>query len=381
MTININGQKYYAKTDNNGYFSYNYKTNRDGRNTVTVSYQGNNNFKAASSTTTFNVKSNGPQYTYITLNNINDVPYGNYALISGHYYYGNNIPLTYTTMTININGDKYTAKTDNTGYFSYYYKTEKVGKNTVTVSYHGNNNFKAASATKTFNVKITSPIYTYIYLYNVDDVKLGEYTTISGYYEYGNGYPLTQTTMTININGQKYYTKTDNDGYFCYYYKTSKVGTNTVTVSYPGNSNFKGASDSCSFLVYNLELYTYPLTGPYPETTERVGNDYFDAWYQTYDAQHDRGVHVHATSVYATDMGDPPNNLIIDAKFIFRNSAGDIYSDYFDDGSGGSMYHILVSGYTPYKILISYRKMTQYETNLWNKGYGYNPFTGTWYPY
>ena len=61
--------------------------------------------------------------------------------------------------------------------------------------------------------------------------------------------PLTQTTVTININGQKYYAKTDNSGYFRYDYKTSKSGTNTVTVSYPGNSNFQSASEYTTFNV------------------------------------------------------------------------------------------------------------------------------------
>ena len=165
MRLNINGQTYTTKTDNNGYFTYNYKTNKAGTNTITASYPGNTNFQSATNTKTFNVKSVGPQYTYITLNNIPQVAYDEYVTISGHYYYGNNIPLTYTPMAININGYKYTAKTDKQGYFSLGYWTEKIGTNRVTVSYHGNANFKAATATKTFNVKITSPIYTYIDMY------------------------------------------------------------------------------------------------------------------------------------------------------------------------------------------------------------------------
>ena len=45
------------------------------------------------------------------------------------------------------------------------------------------------------------------------------------------------------------------------------------------------------------------------------------------------------------------------------------------------MYHYLVSGYTPYKVLVAYRKMTDHEKYLWINGYGYNPFTGKWYNY
>ena len=153
MRLNINGQQVTAKTDANGYFTYNYKTTKDGSNTVTVSYQGNTNFKSATTTKTFNVKSNGPQYTYIKLNSIKEVTVGNTVTISGYYLYGNDIPLTYTTMRLKINGQQVTAKTDAKGYFTYTYKTTKSGTNNVTVTYPGNTNFKSATITKAFNVK------------------------------------------------------------------------------------------------------------------------------------------------------------------------------------------------------------------------------------
>lgn len=213
----------------------------------------------------------------------------------------------------------------------------------------------------------------------VDDVKNGEYTIIGGYYSYGNDVPLTQTTMTININGNKYYAKTDETGYFQYKYKTNKLGTNNVTVSYAGNTNFKSASVKESFMVYNLELYTYQYSAGENFKYQRIGNDNFVAFYQTYYGQNDKGVYAEVRPVNMRDMGDPANSLIFDAKFIFKDDYGYIYSDSFDSGTGNDMYHSLVSGYTPYKVLIAYRKMTDYEKYLWNNGYGYNPSTGKWY--
>jgi len=380
MTININGNKYYSRTNDNGYFSFNYKTNKAGTNTVTVSYPGNTRFKGATITKTFNVKSTGPQYTYINLNNINDVSYENYVIISGHYYYGNNNPLRYTGMKININGEIYYSKTDNNGYFSYSYQTEKIGKNTVTISYNGNSKFLGASTTKSFNVITTTPIETYITLLDIPHVKKGEYTTISGYYEYGIGYPLSQTTLTLNINGQKIYTKTNNEGYFNYKFKPTKLGRNTVTASYSGNDKFKGTSTTESFTVYNLELYVERYTRG-DMTNYRVGNDYFRTWYQTFDAQNNKGVYVECYPIDIQDMGDPSNNLIMDTQFVFIDSDGYTYTDSFEDGYGNAMYHYLVSGYTPYKVLVAYRKMTDHEKYLWINGYGYNPFTGKWYHY
>ena len=382
MWININGQTYKTKTDNNGYFTYNYKTNKEGSNTVTVSYPGNKNFKAANTSKTFNVKADGPQDTYIILNDIHDITYDDYAVIDGYYFYGNNIPLTYTPMTISVNGRiiEY-AKTDNKGYFSCEYWPAEVFKNTVTVSYHGNKNFKAATATKTFNVKTTRPIITYVDINEIDKVEVGKYTTISGYYSYGNGVPLKQTTMRININGQQYTAKTDNKGYFTYNYKTNKSGTNSVTVSYPGNTNFLATSSTKSFKVsepiYTIELDT-PLLPTNDFAIKNVDGDIFVSWYQTYDGQELKGVQVH-TGGFPDDIITTPH-LLTDAIFYFKNSAGNIITRQYDDGRDGWwMKHDLINGYTPYKVLVKYRRITQEEIDLRNNGYEYDPKTDEWY--
>ena len=378
MWININGQTYKTKTDNNGYFTYNYKTNKEGSNTVTVSYPGNKNFKAANTTKTFNVKSNGPQETYILLNDIHDITYDDFAVINGYYYYGNNIPLTYTPMTISVNGRiiEY-AKTDNKGYFSCEYWPAEVFKNTVTVSYHGNKNFKAATATKSFNVKTTRPIITYVDINEIDKVEVGKYVAISGYYSYGNGVPLKQTTMRLSINGQQYTAKTDNNGYFTYNYKTNKSGTNTVTVSYPGNTNFQPASSTKSFKVseptYTLELDTPPKYC----ASKRIDGDEFEAWYQTEDGQSNKGVHVHSGGNPLSEI--TTLHLITDAIFYFKNSAGNVITRQYDYGDGIDMEHQPITGYIPYKVLVKYRRMTQEELDMMNNGYAYNPQTEEWY--
>ncbi len=370
MRLNINGQTYTAKTDNKGYFTYNYKTTKDGKNTVTVTYPGNTNFKQASSTKTFNVKSIGPQTTYIKLNNIYDFSYYDYTYITGYYYYGNDIPLTYTPMTININGKKYTTKTDSDGFFSYYYSPEKVGKNTVNVSYHGNNNFKAASATKTFNVIITSPIHTTIDMFIMGEYKLGEYMNIHGYYLYGDGMPLTQTTMTIDVEGQIYHAKTDNNGYFCYKYKPTKSGPNIVTVTYPGNKNFRRASCVNTIIVVDLNpkivtLKSYSTNYIAEETI--VGSDSFYSYYETKsNAQALPGVWIENRNINAEVLDDlAPTKKLLSAKFYFRNNNNQIktktvnaqYMDYISTS--------LISGYTPFKVDVTYRDMTEQDTAEW----------------
>ena len=261
MLINIDGNRYYAKTNDKGYFSYNYKTDKLGTKTVTVSYPGNDKFKPATATKTYNVKYRGLLYTYIKLNNIKEVNLGEYTSINGYYYYDLNKPLKLTAMVVNINGNKYYAKTNNDGYFSYNYKTTKTGTNNVTVSYPGNTKFKSASLTKTFNVKnkITTTKATRITLYSIDTTQYSDYATISGYFTDSNWNDLRYTGLTISINGNKYVTRTDNYGDFTYNYRTNKVGTNTVTVSYGGNDRYLASSTTTTFTVTkkDTELYLY----------------------------------------------------------------------------------------------------------------------------
>ena len=55
LTLNINGAKVSVKTDNNGIYTYNYKTKTVGINNVTVSYAGNIRYAATNTNTTFTV--------------------------------------------------------------------------------------------------------------------------------------------------------------------------------------------------------------------------------------------------------------------------------------------------------------------------------------
>ena len=247
VKLNVNGDSYTTETGYYGDFFGEYHTTLPGTNTITVSYAGNSKYEPTTAKRTFNVT--GQATTYIELTSLKDTAIGNTVSISGYYYYGNDKPLTSTTMRLNINGQTFTAKTNNNGYFTYNYKTTKTGPNTVTVSYPGNAKFKAATATKTFNVKGAGPQYTYITLNNIADVAYGGYATINGHYYYGNNKPLTYTNMRININGKQVTAKTDQTGYFTYNYKTDRIGKNTATVTYPGNTNFQKATATKTFNV------------------------------------------------------------------------------------------------------------------------------------
>ncbi len=254
VTLEINGAKYSTSTNKNGIFYFNYKTNRIGTNTVTASYLGNMKYAPASCSNRFTVVNKD---TKIEIENADNVEFTDFSRISGFYKDASNNPLRYTTLTAYINGEKSYTKTDALGEFTLYYKSKLVGKNNVTITYPGNARYKGAYATTTFNVTSKT---THLSV-NAHDVQYSDVVTITGHYYYNDYRELRYTTINLNINGARYYVKTDQNGRYDFKYKAYKLGLNNITVSYPGNPKFSAASTSATFHVTpkdtRIELIDY----------------------------------------------------------------------------------------------------------------------------
>ncbi|MBE6486926.1 MAG: hypothetical protein E7Z85_08820 [Methanosphaera stadtmanae] len=207
ITLNINGIKYTTTTNNYGDYTFNYKTNNVGSNVVTSSYPGNTRYSGTTFTTTFYVTNKD---TKITINPIETKSIVSILRITGKYEDNSGNKLRYTTLTLNINGIKYTTKTDANGEFTLNYQTRTVGENKIIVSYPGNIRYKAATTESTFNV-ISKATLLKLNVYN-DFVQYTDYNEIWGIFTDNDGNPLRYTTLNLNINGKKYYIKTDNDG-------------------------------------------------------------------------------------------------------------------------------------------------------------------------
>lgn len=86
----------------------------------------------------------------------------------------------------------------------------------------------------------------------INEIKNTEFTdsvNITGRYTDINGLNLTYTPLKLVINSVEYSVKTDTNGLFNYKYKTDIIGTNNVTVSYPGNKRFEGTQKTVTFKV------------------------------------------------------------------------------------------------------------------------------------
>lgn len=241
LKVNINGKTFTTKTDTEGYYTYDFKTNAVGINNVTVSYHGNTNFAATSSKITFNVVA---QTTNMTVNDIADVDLNSEITISGKYVDKNGVLLIRTPVRINLNNKVYSVKTDDNGEYAFKVNATQMGENNVTVSYNGNVRYSGANDTTTFYVKYpTQVIIDRINAQYTDNV------TVTGKYVDATGRLLKKTPMDVTFNGVAYTTKTNDKGVFTFSFKATQLGQNNISVSYPGNKRFTGASASTSFNV------------------------------------------------------------------------------------------------------------------------------------
>lgn len=377
LNVFINGKQYYTKTDTYGKFYYSFKTRKAGTNRVTVSFSGNDGYVGSKDVIEYEASK---MKTKLILNKPYYTTSNDKISVNGRFYDAEYNNLKNTLININIDGKTYKTKTDEIGYYNIDVKPTKQGTNTVKVSFTGNDNYMSATNKSTVFIPLRN-VPTKITLDPISGTTSGNYVYISGRFTDNNYNALKNTNILLNINGAKYTVKTDDYGYYYYSYKTSKTGTNTVTASFNGNEKYNAASTSTSFTVKQdystIELYTYNYYNYYEPDRKYVGNDVFQAWYQTIDAQWDKGVYIEVYYEYG-DLGDAPDHLLIDATFYFKNSAGNVISRQYDDGNGAWMSHDLVSGYTPYKVVAKYRKMTENEKYMFNNGYAYNPRTKEW---
>lgn len=243
ITLNINGNKYTTTTNNYGEYTFDYKTNKVGYNIVTASYPGNTRYYGTEYSTDFYVVTKS---TIINLDPIESKSVASIIRFTGDFEDNNGNKLRFTPLNIDINGLKYTTKTDYNGEFALNYQTRDSGENKIVLSYSGNARYGAAMTESTFEVTKKA---TKIGFYPESYVQYTDNAYISGLFMDCDENPLRYTTLTLNINGKNYYTKTDDYGHYAYDYKTNKIGINNVTVSFPGNKRYKSQSSSSTFIV------------------------------------------------------------------------------------------------------------------------------------
>ena len=261
--ISINGKQSKAKTDTTGAFTLTTTANVLGTNNVTVSYAGNTNYKTNSTKTTFKVNK---QNIIVTVNSIKTVRYKDNVTITGKVSDINGKGLYNINALIYINGKLSKAKTNVDGVFTLTTTANVLGTNNVTVSYPGNSNYNSNSTKTTFKVNKQNIIVT---VNSIKTVRYKDDVTITGKITDKNGKALYNINALIYINGKLFKAKTDTTGAFTLTTTANTIGTNNVTVSYPGNSNYNSNSTKTTFKVNKQNII---ITANSIKTVKYKGN-------------------------------------------------------------------------------------------------------------
>lgn len=262
VNLQINdGEPVTVTTDSEGKFSYDTEFKQAMEVTVKASMKNNVLFKADPVTTTFNVVV-GPKRTNLSIetgrgtnNNIDIVdvtPYFDEVITNGTLIDIFGEPVANAKITILLNGEDYSQTTDNDGKFSLVYNaTEGLTIYNLSVQFEGNDAYKPAGEvyngtfkTEAFDIKVVIDDNF------LEEILNGDTLTISGNATLQNQ-TLKNNPIVLTIDGVKYNTQTNEEGYYTYDYTVSrtgnipvianatfanadvKVGQKTITVAYP----------------------------------------------------------------------------------------------------------------------------------------------------
>ncbi|BBL61685.1 hypothetical protein MarbSA_07250 [Methanobrevibacter arboriphilus] len=152
LELIINGEtdSYNITTNSDGVWNLVYTPNHSGIFDLSLNYEGDDRYNGFSENESFNVDKLA---TNSSINIPSDVKVGETITISGEAFDENNNPLADVSITVTVDGNVYTLRTDSDGFWSLKYKTTHTGKTDVKVVFNGNSNYFGFINNLNFNVK------------------------------------------------------------------------------------------------------------------------------------------------------------------------------------------------------------------------------------
>jgi len=365
VAVTLHNITNYVKTDANGNYKFSNKTTKIGINTVTVRFFGDKDYLDSRSQIQF-ISVDMP--TTLTCQ-ATTTTYTNNSIITGYLRDINGNNIQNQIVSLKINNEIYNTRTDENGKYQFTYKTNKAGTNNITATYNKTTLYQKATAKTTFKVNKKESVAVVDY---IESITLGDTINITGYLVDCDQIPIPYANITLKINDKSYNLKTDKYGNYKYQYKTTKTGINIVTATYSGNENYLKSFDSREFDAEKSYKKTFAIG-----VNQKMGNDLIFTSYMTESYEFDKGVHILILDD-SKGLEGPANTLILNSTFYFKNSKGNIIKRQFSKAGAFYAYHEPITGYTPTKIDITYRKMTDSEKLLYRNGYDYNPRTKIW---
>ena len=251
IIISVNNKKYSAVSDKNGYFTVNYTVNSYNNGTVKFKFNGDDNYRPVTNSTTFVVKQPVELYMYKIYNTNKDKT----IKVSGKLLSNGN-PVKGLTVNITVNGKNYTAVSDRNGYFTVNYTVDSYNNGSVKFRFAGNSMYESCTNTTTFVVK--QPVE--LYMYKIYNTNKGKTIKISGKI-LSNTKPVKGLTVNITVNNKQYPSNSDKNGYFTVNYTVDSYNNGSVKFRFPGNNLYESCINTTTFVVKQpVSIYMYPRT-------------------------------------------------------------------------------------------------------------------------
>ena len=240
IIIDVNGKIYSAVSDHNGYFTVNHTINSYDDLNVTFTYEGHGTYVGCTNSTVYTVLKQ-KEFPNLFMYTRSGDDYGSTIKVSGKLQcYGEGVKGE--IVRINVNGENFTAKTGGYGYFTINYTITGYEDLNVTFIYDGGEKYFATSNSTVYTL-LTEATNIIIYPRGVIE---GNTIKFSGKLLSG-GTGVKAQTVTVNVNGVEFNSKTASDGYFVIYYTSDVYEDHTVVCSYAGNGGLTACTNTTTF--------------------------------------------------------------------------------------------------------------------------------------
>ena len=238
VNITVNGTTQQATTNTTGQFNTTFTLDQMGEYPIIVIYPGTDIYNQSTNNTAKVTATKTD--TQLTLNVSNSTPVNDTMItITVNLTDNTGEPLDNQEVNITIGEETFTINTTN-GIASRQYTVNKLGTQTITASYYGNNMYNANSTTTQINViKLDTKLTL-----NVSDntpVNNTQVTITATLTDTANN-KLEGKNITLNINGKSQTIATNSNGTVTQTYTPDKVGTQTITAVYNGDSQYTSST-------------------------------------------------------------------------------------------------------------------------------------------
>ena len=216
--------------------------NNTGNTQINAAYTGTIHYKASNKTTTITIEKYNTKITSTT----NIAKYGEKTTITGKLADENNKVINNADIIITINGVQNKVTTNDNGEYTLTTNINKVGQSTATITYNGNTNYNPTSTTTIITINKQDTLVT---INKIPATKYTESVTITGTLKDKNGNNIPNANIKLSINNKETIVTTNNQGTYIYTTTATTTGTNTIIITYDGNTNYNSANTQATFTV------------------------------------------------------------------------------------------------------------------------------------